>query len=200
MKNIKLLLLTSLTLIGLGSVSWLLSSCDSHKKVIQSRLADTEKIDWPKGFKPAESGFFIYNEIDIQASPQVLWDIFVHAAKWPEWYSRAEGIKLLNSPGSKLNLSSVFIWNPADKFPSAIKEFNPLYSIGWLGETHHKKMTVYNAWLIFPTKDGCKVVSNETQNSHKTIMEKIFAPNMVSKNVRQWRVGLKEQAEKQSKN
>ena len=190
----------SLTLASLGGISWLLSSCYSHKKVIQSSLPYSEKINWPQGFKPVESDFFIHNEIDIGAPPQVVWDILIHAAKWPEWYNRAEGINLMNSDGGKLSASSVFIWNPAGKFTSTVKEFNPPYSTAWLGETDHKKMTVYNAWVIIPTKDGCKVIANETQNGPKTKVEKVFAPNMVSKNIGQWLVGLKEQAEKQSKN
>lgn len=191
MKTINLFILVSLT-----GMSLLLSSCYSHKKVIQSSLPYSEKINWPEGFKPAESDFFIHNEIDIKASPEMVWDIFINAGKWPQWHKKAEGIQLLNSPEGKLNPSSVFIWSPAGKFTSTIKEFKPPYNIAWLGETDNKKMTVYNAWMIIPTKDGCKVISNETQNGPKTKMEKIFAPNMVSKSIGQWLLRLKEQAEK----
>ncbi|ANF49133.1 hypothetical protein A0O34_00535 [Chryseobacterium glaciei] len=88
------------------------------------------------------------------------------------------------SPDRKLNPASVFIWNPAGKFTSTIKEFNAPYNIAWLGETDNKNMTVYNAWMIIPTIEGCKVVSNESQKGPKTKMEKIFAPNMVRKNIK----------------
>jgi hypothetical protein len=181
-------------------MSLLLSSCYSHKKVVQSSLPYSEKINWPEDYRPAESDFFIHNEIDIKATPQVVWDIFIQADKWPEWYKKAEGIELLNSPDGKLNPASVFIWYPAGKFTSTIKEFNPPYNIAWLGETDNNKMTVYNTWMIIPTEEGCKVVSNESQNGPKTKMEKIFAPNMVRKNIRDWLIRLKEQSEKQSKN
>jgi hypothetical protein len=53
MKTTKLFILVSLT-----GMSILLSSCYSHKKVVQSSLPYSEKINWPKGFKPAESDFF----------------------------------------------------------------------------------------------------------------------------------------------
>jgi len=191
MKTINFFILFSVT-----SISLLLSSCYSHKKAIQSSLPYSEKINWPEGFKPAESDFFIHNEIEINASPEEVWDIFINAAKWPQWHKKTEGIQLLNSPEGKLNPSSVFIWSPAGKFTSTIKEFKPPYNIAWLGETDNEKMTVYNAWMIIPTKDGCKVISNETQNGPKTKMEKIFAPNMVRKNIGQWLLKLKEQAEK----
>ena len=121
------------TLVSFASISLFFCSCYSHKKVVQSSLPYSEKINWPKGFKPVESDFFIHNEIDIKASPQVVWDIFTNAGKWPEWYKKAEGIRLLYSPEGKLNLSSVFIWNPAGKFTSTIEEFKPPYNIAWLG-------------------------------------------------------------------
>jgi len=195
MKTTKKFILVSLT-----SIPLLLSSCYSHKNAVQSSLPYSDKINWPEGYKPAEADFFIHNEIDIKAKPQVVWDIFIQAAKWPEWYKKAEGIELQNSPDGKLNSSSVFIWHPAGKFTSTIKEFNAPYNIAWYGETDNKNMTVYNAWMIIPTKEGCKVISNESQNGPKTKMEKIFAPNMVRKNIKNWLISLKEQSEKQSNN
>jgi hypothetical protein len=194
MKTTKLFMLA-----GFISMPLLLSSCYSHKKAVQSSLPYSEKINWPEGFKPTESDFFIHNEIDIKASPQVVWDIFINTAKWPELNKKAEGIKLLNSPDGKLNSSSVFIWSPAGKFTSTIKEFRPPYNVAWLGETDNKKITIYNAWMIIPTAEGCKVISDESQNGPKTRMEKIFAPNMVRKDLHNWLIKLKEQSEKQSK-
>jgi hypothetical protein len=181
-------------------LSLLLSFRYSHEKVVQSGLPYSDKIKWPEGYKPSEADFFVHNEIDIKASPQVVWDILIHAAKWPEWHKKAKGIKLLNSPDGRFNSSSVFTWYPAGKFTSSIKEFNPPYNLAWYGETGNKNMTIYNAWMIIPTKEGCKVVSNESQNGSKTIIEKIFAPNMVRKDIRHWLIRLKEQAEKQSNN
>ncbi|MEB2778339.1 SRPBCC family protein [Algoriphagus sp. D3-2-R+10] len=195
MKTTKLFILISLT-----GMSLLLSSCYSHKKVVQSSLPYSEKINWPEGFKPIESDFFIHTEIDIKASPQEVWDILINAAKWPELNKKAEGIKLLNSPDGKLNSSSVFIWSPAGKFTSTIKEFKPPYNVAWLGETDNKKMTVYVAWMIIPTAEGCRVILEESQNGPKTKLEKIFAPNMVRKDFYNWLIRLKEQAEKHSNN
>ncbi|SDH48134.1 SRPBCC domain-containing protein [Mucilaginibacter gossypii] len=187
-------------LLSLTGISLLLSSCYSSKKAVESSLPYSDKINWPEGYKPSEAGFFVHNEIDIQASPQRIWDILIHAAKWPEWHKKAQGIVLLNSPDGKLNPSSVFIWSPAGKFTSTIKEFNPPYNIAWYGEMEGKKMTIYNAWLIIPTKEGCKVVINESQNGPRTKLEKIFAPNMLRKDFRDWLMGLKERAEKKSDN
>lgn len=80
--------------------------------------------------------------MEIKVSPQVFSDIFVNAAQWPEWYERAKGIELLNSPDGKLNPSSIFIWNPEGKFTSTLKEFDAPYHIAWLGETDDKNMSI----------------------------------------------------------
>lgn len=181
-------------------MSWLLSCCYSHKRMIQSSLPYSEKFNWPKAFKPADSDVFIHHEIDINASALVVWDILIHAAKWPEWYNRAEGLTLVKSADGKLGASGIFIWKPAGKFTAAIKEFNPPYHICRLGKTDHEKMTVYNARVIMPSRDGCKAILYQTRNGPKTKMEKILAPYMISNNIWQSLMGLKEKAEKQSKN
>ena len=181
-------------------MSFLLSLRYSHEKVIQSSLPYSEKITWPEGFKPAESDFFIHTEIDIKASPQVVWDILINAVKWPELNKKAKGIKLLNSPDGKLYSSSAFIWSPAGEFTATIKEFKPPYDIAWRGETDSKNITVYVAWMIIPTAEGCKVILEESQNGSKTKLEKIFAPNMIRKDFKNWLIRLKDQSEKQSNN
>ena len=84
MKTTKLFILVSLT-----TMSLLLSSCYSHKKVVQSSLPYSDKINWPEGYKPSEDDFFVHNEIDIKAYHQVVWDIFIHAAKWTELNKKA---------------------------------------------------------------------------------------------------------------
>jgi hypothetical protein len=54
--------------------------------------------------------------------------------------------------------------------------------------------------MIIPTAEGCKVISDESQNGPKTKLEKIFAPNMVRKDLHNWLIRLKEESEKQSNN
>lgn len=195
MKTTKLLLLSSFILACLGGVSVLIFSYYSHREVDRSGLTHARKINWPPGFKPAESAIFLHNEINIKAPPQLVWDIFIKAGKCPEWYSKAEGIRLLNAPDGKLSQSSVFIWGHEGKFTSAVKEFDPPTMIAWLEQADHQKITAYCAWMIIPTQDGCKVVSNQTQNGPKTTMGKSFAFNVAAKHTRDRLARLKQQAE-----
>lgn len=174
----------------------LILSCYSHKKVVDSSLPYSDELSWPKDFKPSESSFFVHNQIDIKAPPQVVWDLFINAEKWPEWYEMAEGIKLLNASDGKLSQSTAFRWYPqGHEFISTVKEFEPPYKIAWYAEEKKKKMLVYHGWLFVPTEEGCRVISDESQNGPITFWEKIFTPNMVEKSHRKWLEGLKELAE-----
>ena len=67
--------------------------------------------------------------------------------------------------------------------------------IAWVQQSDHEKMTAYCAWLIVPTNDGCKVVSNHTRNGPKTKLAKNYEFNVAAKNIRYWLVRLKQRAE-----
>ncbi|WP_090331107.1 hypothetical protein [Dyadobacter koreensis] len=52
-----------------------------------------------------------------------------------------------------------------------MKEFKPPYHIARLGETDHKKATIYSDCLIVPTRDGCKVISDENRSTQNESRE-----------------------------
>lgn len=172
-----------------------LSSCYSHKKVVNAGLPYSNDISWPDGYKPAESSFFVPNEIDIKASPQTVWDILLEAEKWHHFYKKASGLKIQNSTQTKLTPNAVFTWYPAGKFTSTIKKFNPPNELAWYAEDEKMKMTVYHTWIIIPTEDGCKLVTQESQNGPRTFWEKVFVPKMVLKDHQNWLEGIKKTAE-----
>lgn len=173
----------------------LLSACYSHKKVVNAGLPYSNDILWPDGYKPAESRFFVPNEITINASPQTVWDILIDAEQWHNFYDIASGLKIENTTNAKLSPSALFTWFPAGKFTSTVKQFKPPYELAWYAEDDNMKMTVYHAWLIIPTENGCKVVTQESQNGPRTFWEKTFVPKMVLKHHQKWLEGIKKTAE-----
>jgi len=70
-----IILLYSLTLV----------SCYSVKTSVEKSKPNSEKINWPDNYKPENAGFFVHNEIDINAEPQIVWDILIKAEDWPNW-------------------------------------------------------------------------------------------------------------------
>lgn len=75
----------------------------SVKTIAQQKL---DKINWPPQYEPAKSKFYVHNEIDINASPQVVWDILVDALKWESYYKGAKNVVLIN-PNDKILQSNL---------------------------------------------------------------------------------------------
>lgn len=68
----------------------LLSSCYSHKSAVASGAHNAQLIQWPEGYAPETADFYVYNEIDIAASPEIVWDILIQAESWGQWYPHAK--------------------------------------------------------------------------------------------------------------
>ena len=71
-------------------VLMLLTSCYSTKKMVKESLPYSETINWPERYLPAKAPFFVHNEIEINASPQVVWSILIQAEQWPGWSRSVE--------------------------------------------------------------------------------------------------------------
>jgi hypothetical protein len=175
---------------------FLFFSCYSHKKVLKEGLPYSKSISWPIGYNPSESDFFVPNEIHIKASPQVVWDVLIQAEKWQDFYKKAKGLDVQNATDGKLFLSAIFTWYPAGKFTSTIQKFEAPSEIAWSADDGKEGMAVYHAWKIIPTENGCKLITQESQNGPRTFWEKIFVPKMVKKHHQMWLEGIKTLAEK----
>ena len=55
-----------------------------------AKYNNSEKINWPANNEPSESKFYVHNEIEINARPEVVWSYLIDALKWPFWYNRGK--------------------------------------------------------------------------------------------------------------
>ena len=62
----------------------------SHLVIAQSHA----EINWPSGFAPEEARFFVWNETEINAPAQMVWEELIRAEAWPDWYEGAENVKI----------------------------------------------------------------------------------------------------------
>ena len=135
-----------------------------------------DRIRWPAQYAPEDASFFVHNELEIAAPPEIVWRILVEAAAWPAWYEDAEDVQVLGAPGGVLTASASFSWSTMGlDFTSTIEEFAPPYRLSW--ESRKATIKGYHAWLIIPTATGCKVVTGESQYGFMTLMQKVFVPN-----------------------
>jgi uncharacterized protein YndB with AHSA1/START domain len=153
-----------------------------------------DKIVWPSAYLPSESKFFVHNEIDINASPEVVWHILIDALQWETWYEGAKQVTFDQTNGTTLGSQTVFQWQTMGlQFQTTIQAFEPNRYLAW--ESRKKSIQGYHIWLILPTEFGCTVITQESQNGWLTFLEKIFQPNKLKKMHDRWLYGLKKKAE-----
>jgi uncharacterized protein YndB with AHSA1/START domain len=156
----------------------------------------SDQIKWPGPYTPETSEFFVHNEIDIQADPQVVWQLLIAAEAWEGWYEGAENVRISHSNAGNLEENSVFTWNTmGQEFTSRVREFDPPFRLSW--ESEKKNIRGYHAWLILPTDTGCRVITSESQRGFLATMEKVFIPNKLRKLHDIWLTGIKNKAENQ---
>lgn len=159
----------------------------------ENPLASGSGIHWPARYQPREASFFVHNEIEINASPQVVWDLLIRAPAWPEWYEGASNVMVPGTSGL-LEPDTAFSWSTMGlDLTSTIKEFVPNERLSW--ESRKSTIKGYHAWLIVPTTTGCRVVTEESQYGFLTTMQKLFVPNKLHRLHDVWLRGLKRLAE-----
>ena len=183
-QKVALLLLLSLSLVG----------CYSVKKTVEKSYPLSKEIKWPENYQPEESKFFVHNEIDINATPEAVWEVLINAGAWEDYYEGASDLVLKDNTTGRLDETSVFTWKTMGlAFTSTIEEFEAPYRLSW--ESNKKSIQGYHAWLIIPTDKGCKLITSEAQHGFMTLLQKIFVPNKLRKLHDTWLAEIKQQSE-----
>lgn len=152
------------------------------------------QYEWPIGFDSAHRRFFVYNEINIRATPDKVWALLTNIERWPEWYAGAKDVSLSDQSTRVLTSGSVFNWKTMGmRFKSTIHRFEPPNFLSW--ESRKRSIKGYHIWLIRPTHDGCIVITAEAQTGWLTFFEKIFQPRKLQRLHQVWLQQMKEQLE-----
>lgn len=169
----------------------LLVGCSSPQV---SRLPASYQINWPERYDPENSVFFVHNEIEINASAETVWNIIIQAETWPEWYEGAFSVKVKDSQNGILEDGSYFSWKTMGlNFTSVVKEFVPYERLSW--ESYRKVIKGYHAWLIIPTPNGVRLITDESQHGFLAYMQKAFQPKKLHRLHDIWLRKIKEKAE-----
>jgi uncharacterized protein YndB with AHSA1/START domain len=154
----------------------------------------TEQISWPDRYEPGKSKFYVHNEIQINARPEVVWRYLVDALRWESWYRGAKNLSFVSTGDTALTASSIFKWQTMGlRLQSSIKEFEPYRLLAW--ESTKNSIRGYHVWLLVPNEQGCKVITDESQNGWLTFFEKLFQPNKLRRLHDEWLVQLKLKSE-----
>lgn len=185
-------LLLSLLMISIACASQAQSSSKKYNE-------EENLIGWPADFDPKVSDFYVHNEIEIQASPEIVWQLLIHASEWNSWYDGIQNIKFENPKQVILEKNTEVFWNSMGQaLNNRIVEFDPITTLSW--EFNEAKIQGYHAWKIIPTENGCRVITDESQTGKLAKLQKVFVPTKLLKQHDIWLQMLKQEAEKTRKN
>lgn len=181
-------------LLLLGS-AFFFTSCASVSAPSVPAAQATDRINWPVDYEPSKATFFVHNEIEISAPPEIVWDILVRAEDWPAWYYGATDVSVKNGAADgRLAANSVLEWKTMGlRFESRVRELVAPARLSW--ESRKSTITGYHAWLIVPTATGCRVITDEAQHGFLAVMQKIFIPQKLRRLHDVWLGELKKKAE-----
>ena len=150
-------------------------------------------MHWPAEFAPGHVDVFLHNQVEIHASPRIVWENLVAAGQWPSWYANSSDVQIQGSAGS-LKLGSRFLWRtfgfPAD---STVVEFVPESRLSWSGGP--ETFRIYHAWLIIPQGEGCLVITEEAQKGSEALRFHREQPNAMLDGHDWWLSALKARSE-----
>ena len=172
-----------------------LSACASVSERIADAQPYSDMINWPDEYLPEDADFYVHNKIEIDAEPEVIWQILIDAENWPDWYRGAFDVAITNSPSPVLLSDSVFTWNTMGlDFTSVITEFDAPYRLSWVSERSFIKG--YHAWLIIPGENGATLlVTDESQTGFFAHLQSIFQKDKLRDLHDEWLLQIKRKAE-----
>ena len=157
----------------------------------------TDQIKYPAPYEPSKCPVFVRNEIVIHASAEQIWFWLTHATTWPDWYANASNVQLLNQTGTHLLADTTFKWRTFNtNIQSEVQEFVPNSRLAWVAKGNG--LLAYHAWLIVPTENGCRVITEETQQGWLPTLFGWFIKGGLYKQHQIWLEGLKQKAEAQA--
>lgn len=188
-------ILTSLLLVF--GFTTTLSAQDNTTKSFKTKKYDpaTNLVMWPEEFNPEKAKWYVYNEIEINAQPEVVWSILIDAEKWHTFYKGVESpVEYLDTTAATLKNGLAFKMHTMGlHLVPVMKEFVPNERMAW--EVRRGNLTAYHAWVIVPTATGCRLITPESQNGFLTFLQKVFQPNKLLNLHEHWLVVLKARAE-----
>ncbi len=193
------IILTSLLL--MFTFTSTISAQDNSVKSIKTKKYDptANLVVWPEEFNPAKAKWYVYNEIEINAKPEVVWNILIDAKKWHTFYKGVESpVEYLDTNTTTLRNGLAFkLHTMGLHLTPVMKEFVPNERMAW--EVRRGNLTAYHAWVIVPTANGCRLITPEAQNGFLTFLQKIFKPNKLLNLHEHWLEVIKARAENNQK-
>lgn len=124
-----------------------------------------EKVIWPERYHPRSSAIYALNDIDVKAPPEVVWKLLVDAERWVRYFPAEDQVKILSGERELAlgtRYSRVTVGYPMSL---EVTECVPGRRLAWstVVDGDETGSSAYHGWVITPTKDGCHLLTEETQ-------------------------------------
>ncbi len=145
----------------------------------------TPTINWPDQYRPENCAVHVANELAMDVRPAAVWDCLIEASQWPRWYENAANVVIGDAADGKLYDGADFRWNTFGvTIDSTVEEFVANERIAWSATAFG--LDVYHAWLIVPTPEGCRVLTEETQKGFLARLGQLLRPGSMHKYHQIW--------------
>lgn len=124
--------------------------------------AAASAVQWPEEARPERSPIYGRSEIHVAAPPAEVFGWLVRAERWPEWFGDCTYVAIEAGPRPGLGVGTRFRWTVM-RVPvvTTVEVCEPPTVLAWSGSGLGAR--AYHAWIIEPTADGCRVITEETQ-------------------------------------
>ncbi|GAB5464767.1 MAG: hypothetical protein Kapaf2KO_02030 [Candidatus Kapaibacteriales bacterium] len=131
------------------------------------------------------------NEIEINATPEKVWQVLTDIESWYKWNERI----IKPTIEDRLEVGSKFTWKiDGSKIKAEIHSFKQNSVLGWKGKTFGAK-AIHN-WYLEPTENGMKVRVEESMEGWIINLMKMKMNEKLAEDMLYWLEQLKNECEK----
>lgn len=124
-----------------------------------------DHVIWPERYDPRTSAIYALNDIDVKAPPEVVWKLLVDAVNWSSYFPPEDQVKILSGE-KQLKLGTKYS-RVTVGFPMSLTVTECVLNerLAWATTVDGDETgsSAYHGWVITTTKDGCHVLTEETQ-------------------------------------
>jgi uncharacterized protein YndB with AHSA1/START domain len=146
-------------------------------------------VRWPEDARPEVSPVYGRAEIEIAASPAVVFAHLVRAERWPEWFADCSSVHIEAGPAPDLQVGTRFRWTVM-RVPvvTTVEECEPPTRLAWSGSGLGAR--AYHSWILEPTTGGTRVTTEETQRGALPSLLRFVLRPLLRYSQRRWLADL----------
>lgn len=125
-----------------------------------------DHVIWPERYHPKSASIYGLNDIDIEAPPDVVWNLLVDAENWYRHFAPENQVKILG--GARELALGARLTRFTGGYPMSLEVTECIVGqrLAWAttDDRDETGSTAYHGWVITPTAQGCHLLTEETQH------------------------------------